>query len=420
MSMIKGAKILLGISGGIAAYKSPQIVRKLKELEANVQIVFSKNAHEFVTKVTLQSLSGAPVRQSLWDTEAEAAMSHIELAKWADLIIIAPATANCISKLANGHADDLLSTVVLATEAKIFLAPSMNQKMFSHQATQYNLNRIKELGYEIIGPNSGSQACGDEGPGRMTEPEEIIASITSFLSSSQKQKKLRGLNVMVTAGPTRERLDPVRYITNDSSGKQGLAIVEAAVERGAKVTLIAGPNVGATSTEVQRVDIESALEMNEAVQNQLSDINLFIGVAAVADFRPSSFVEDKIKRAQLGSSQILELTENPDVIANVAKEKNGAIVVGFAAETSNSIENAREKRIRKGIDAIVVNDVSDKTIGFNSNENAFTLIHPNGELNFTKKSKRELANELLDNIVDLFNLTDQKVSAIIGTQQKTS
>ena len=314
MSMIKGAKILLGISGGIATYKSPQIVRKLKELEANVQIVFSKNAHEFVTKVTLQSLSGAPVRQSLWDTEAEAAMSHIELAKWADLIIIAPATANCISKLANGHADDLLSTVVLATEAKIFLAPSMNQKMFSHQATQYNLNRIKELGYEIIGPNSGSQACGDEGPGRMTEPEEIIASITSFLSSSQKQKKLRGLNVMVTAGPTRERLDPVRYITNDSSGKQGLAIVEAAVERGAKVTLIAGPNVGATSTEVQRVDIESALEMNEAVQNQLSDINLFIGVAAVADFRPSSFVEDKIKRAQLGSSQILELTEKGYVI----------------------------------------------------------------------------------------------------------
>ena len=419
MSIIKGANMLLGISGGIAAYKSPQIVRKLKELGANVQVVLSKNADEFVTKVTLQALSGMPVRQSLWDTQAEAAMSHIELAKWADLIIIAPATANCISKLAAGQADDLISTIALATEAKILIAPSMNQKMFSHPATQTNLARVKEFGYETVGPDSGLQACGDEGAGRMSEPEEIIESITSFLSSSQKQQKLGGLNVMVTAGPTRERLDPVRYITNDSSGKQGLAIVEAAVERGANVTLIAGPNVDSTSSKVQRIDVESAQEMNDAVQDQLGNTSLFIGVAAVADFRPTSFVEDKIKRAQLGSTQTIELTENPDIIGNVAKKKNDAIIVGFAAETSNTMENAREKRIRKGIDAIVVNDVSDKTIGFNSNENAFTLIHPNGELNFPKNSKRELANELIDSIVDIFNLTDQRVSKIIGTQQKT-
>ena len=412
MSTIKGANILLGISGGIAAYKCPELVRRLKELEANVQVVLSNNAHEFVTKLTLQALSGNPVRQSLWDPQAEAAMSHIELAKWADMILIAPATANCISKLSNGLADDLLSTLVLATEAQILVAPSMNQKMFSHPATQANLKRIKELNYRIIGPDSGWQACGDEGPGRMTAPEEIVEIIIKFYDPLPQQKNLRGLNIMVTAGPTRERLDPVRYITNDSSGKQGLAIVQAAVEKGANVTLIAGPNVGPTASEVRRIDIESAIEMNEAVQSQLSGINLFIGVAAIADFRPTSFVEEKIKRANIGPNQIIELSENPDIIANVAKKKKGTIVVGFAAETSDPIKNAREKRIRKGIDAIVVNNVSDKTIGFNSNENAFTLIHPKGEMTFAKKPKRALADELLESIIDIFDLADQKISKI--------
>ena len=413
MSALKGTNILLGICGGIAAYKCPQIIRKLKELEANVQVVLSNNAHECVTKVTLQALSRNPVRQSLWDTQAEAAMSHIELAKWADLIVIAPATANCISKLANGQADDLLSTLILATEAQILVAPSMNHKMFSHPALQANLERIKKLDYKIIGPDSGSQACGDEGLGRMTEPEEIIESIIKFYKPFPQQKNLRRLNIMVTAGPTRERLDPVRYITNNSSGKQGLAIVEAAVEKGAHVTLVAGPNVGPTAPEVHRIDIESALDMNHAVQSQLSGINLFIGVAAVADFRPTSFVEEKIKRANLSSNQTIELSENPDIITNVAKKIPGAIVVGFAAETSDPIENAREKRTRKGIDAIVVNDVSDKTIGFNSNENAFTLIHPKGEITFAKKNKRALADELLDSIIEIFDLVDQKISKIV-------
>ncbi len=413
MSTIKGANILLGISGGIAAYKCSQIIRKLKELEANVQVVLSNSAHKFVTKITLQALSGNPVRQSLWDTQAEASMSHIELAKWADLILIAPATANCISKLSNGLADDLLSTLVLATEAQILIAPSMNQNMFSHPATQANLKRIENLDYRIIGPDSGSQACGDEGPGRMTEPEEIVESIIKFYEPIPQPKPLKGLNIMVTAGPTRERLDPVRYITNDSSGKQGLAIVQAAVEKGAHVTLIAGPNVGPTASEVRRIDIESALEMNEAVQSQLSGVSLFIGVAAVADFRPTSFVEEKIKRVNLGSNQTIKLSENPDIIANVAKRKRGTIVVGFAAETSDPIENAREKRIHKGIDAIVVNDVSNKAIGFNSNENSFTLIHPKGETTFAKKSKRALADELLESIIEIFDLADQKVSKIV-------
>ena len=405
MSIIKGTNILLGISGGIAAYKSPFIIRKLNELGANVQVVLSKNAHEFVTKVTLQALSGNPVRQSLWDSQAEAAMGHIELAKWADLVLVAPASANCISKLACGNADDLLSTVILATEAKILIAPSMNQRMCSHPATQANLSKVKALGYQILGPDSGSQACGDEGPGRMTEPDEIIQSILSLTSSHAVKQRLLDLNVMVTAGPTRERLDPVRYISNDSSGKQGLAIAEAAVANGAKVILIAGPGVGPAHPGVSRIDVESALEMNTAVQDRLQGIDLFIGVAAVADFRPVSFEEKKIKRTNLEPLHTVNLMQNPDIIANVAKQENRpAVVVGFAAETSEHLQNARDKRARKGIDAIVVNDVSDSSIGFNSDENAATLIYSTGEIILKKQSKTNLANKLIHKISEIFDL----------------
>lgn len=404
MSIIKGTNILLGISGGIAAYKSPLIIRKLSELGANVQVVLSKNAHEFVTKVTLQALSGNPVRQSLWDSQAEAAMGHIELAKWADLVLVAPASANCISKLAYGNADDLLSTLILATEAKILIAPSMNQRMFSHPATQSNLSKVKALGYQILGPDSGSQACGDEGPGRMTEPDEIIQSVLSLASSHAVKQNLLDLNVMVTAGPTRERLDPVRYISNDSSGKQGLAIAEAAITNGANVTLIAGPGVGPAHPGVSRIDVESALEMNTAVQTRLQGINLFIGVAAVADFRPVSFEEKKIKRTNLEPLHTVNLMQNPDIIANVAKQENRpAVVVGFAAETSEHLQNARDKRARKGIDAIVVNDVSDNSIGFNSDENAATLIYSTGEIILKKQSKTNLANKLIDNLSEIFD-----------------
>ena len=410
MSGIKGSNIILGICGGIAAYKSPHIVRGLKEQGADVRVVFSPSAHKFVTKTTLQAVSGHPVRDSLWDENAEASMGHIELAKWASLVLIAPATANSISKYANGAADDLLSTLMLATEAQVFLAPSMNQKMYLHTSTQANLAKLKELGYHAIGPGDGSQACGDEGPGRMTEPDEIIEHLVRYYSTENPQN-LQGLKIMITAGPTRERLDPVRYITNDSSGKQGLAIARAARSKGATVTLIAGPNVEPTDPEIFRIDVESAIDMNNAVQDHLKGTDLFIGVAAVADYRPANVMSQKIKRHIGRSHTNLELIENPDVIANVAKTKNRPIIVGFAAETTDVLNHAREKRIRKGIDAIVVNDVSDSSIGFNSAENAVTLIYEDGERVFTKKSKISLGQELIDHLDNIFELAKRKKSS---------
>ena len=409
MSGINEANIILGICGGIAAYKSPYIVRGLKERGADVRVVFSPNAHKFVTKTTLQAVSGHPIRDNLWDENAEASMGHIELARWANMILIAPATANSISKIANGAADDLLTTLLLATEAPVFVTPSMNQRMYLHPSTQSNLVKIRELGYFTIGPSDGSQACGDEGPGRMTEPNEIIDHIARHCSTEIPQN-LEGVNVMVTAGPTRERLDPVRYITNDSSGKQGLAIANAAKSKGAAVTLIAGPNVEPTNPEIFRINVESAVEMNNAVQERLKETDLFIGVAAVADYRPANFLKEKIKRHGNNSLTNLELTENPDVIANVAKVKNRPIIVGFAAETNDPLKHAREKRIRKGIDAIIVNDVSDPSIGFNSTENAATLIHEGGEIAFAKQSKISLGAELIDQLENIFSLSKKQKS----------
>ena len=411
MSEINKANIILGVCGGIAAYKSPYIVRGLKERGADVRVVFSPNAHKFVTKTTLQAVSGQAVRDSLWDENAEASMGHIELAKWASMVLIAPATANSISKFANGAADDLLTTLLLATEAPVFVAPSMNEKMYLHPSTQSNLVKLRDLGYFIIGPSDGSQACGDVGPGRMTEPDEIIEDLARHYSpETEISQSLQGLNVMVTAGPTRERLDPVRYLTNDSSGKQGLAIANAAKSKGAKVTLIAGPAVETTSPEIFRIDVESAIEMNNAVQEHIEGTDLFIGVAAVADYRPANFMSEKIKRHGSNSLTNLELTENPDVIANVAKTKNKPIVVGFAAETNDHLNQAREKRIRKGIDAIVVNDVSDPRIGFNSTENAATLIYEDGEIELNQQSKISLGTELIDQLDNIFDLSKRKKS----------
>ena len=406
MSNLQGKKIILAVYAGIAAYKAPFIVRGLKKLNADVQVVLSENASKFVTKTTLQAVSGNSVRQSLWDESAEAAMGHIELAKWADIILLAPATANSLRTLAQGGADDLITTLILATTAKIYVAPSMNQAMFNHPATQKNLKELKKFSYQIIGPESGDQACGDEGPGRMSEPEEIIRLIDQA-SHSEPKEKLAGLQVMITTGPTRERLDPVRYITNDSSGTQGIAIAQAACRFGAEVTLIAGPNVALTSAEIKRIDIESADQMNEAVQSNLSEIDLFIGVAAIADYKPKTFTKEKLKRSTWGDNLSLELTENPDVILNVANAKPKPLVIGFAAETTNPLTNAREKRIRKGMDAIIVNDVSDPEIGFNSKENAVTLIHENGELIFEKQSKIELANNIIEQLITIFSLNSK-------------
>ncbi len=400
MSDLTDKRILLGICSGIAAYKAPILVRALRALGAQVQTVLSANAHRFVAPTALQAVSGNAVRQDLWDENAEAAMGHIELARWADVVIIAPATANTIAKLAHGNADDLLTTLCLATTAPVIVAPAMNQQMYQHPATQKNLARLTELGYLQVGPDSGEQACGEEGPGRMSEPAAIVRYLQTQLAGGQP---LRNLTVMVTAGPTVEAIDPVRYISNHSSGLQGLSLAEAAYAAGAAVILVAGPKVAATNPNITRIDIISALDMQQAVQENLAGVDIFIGVAAVADYRPATVQQQKIKRAgNEGAGMSISFVENPDIIAGVARHKPRPLVIGFAAETNNTLEHAREKRIRKGLDAIVLNDVSDPSIGFNSAENAATLIYDQGEVVFPRQSKRQLADALISQIPDIF------------------
>lgn len=400
MSDLTDKRILLGICSGIAAYKAPILVRALRALGAQVQTVLSANAHRFVAPTALQAVSGNAVRQDLWDENAEAAMGHIELARWADVVIIAPATANTIAKLAHGNADDLLTTLCLATTAPVIVAPAMNQQMYQHPATQKNLARLTELGYLQVGPDSGEQACGEEGPGRMSEPAAIVRYLQTQLAGGQP---LRNLTVMVTAGPTVEAIDPVRYISNHSSGLQGLSLAEAAYAAGAAVILVAGPKVAATNPNITRIDIISALDMQQAVQENLAGVDIFIGVAAVADYRPATAQQQKIKRAgNEGAGMSISFVENPDIIAGVARHKPRPLVIGFAAETNNTLEHAREKRIRKGLDAIVLNDVSDPSIGFNSAENAATLIYDQGEVVFPRQSKRQLADALISQIPDIF------------------
>ncbi len=407
---LSNRRILLGICAGIAAYKTPNLVRGLRAAGAEVQVVLTDNAHQFVTATSLQAVSGAPVRQDLWDEHAEAAMGHIELARWADTVLIAPATANTIAKLANGMADDLLTTLCLATTATVWVAPAMNQQMFTHPASQANLKTIAAMGYRLIGPESGEQACGEVGPGRMTEPEDIISAISTatdqgsnFATTLLQKKPLLNKTVMITAGPTQEAIDPVRYISNHSSGLQGIAVAEAARSAGARVIFVAGPKVPPTSETISRIDVISALDMQQAVHKQLDEVDIFVGVAAVADYRPAIAAEQKMKRAgKANASLTIELVENPDIIAGVAQHSKRPLVIGFAAETNDTHKHAREKLIRKGLDAVVVNDVSDPAIGFNSTQNAATLIHANGEVTFAKQSKQDLGHALIAQIVEIF------------------
>lgn len=412
---LSNRRILLGICAGIAAYKTPNLVRGLRAAGAEVQVVLTGNAHHFVTATSLQAVSGAPVRQDLWDEHAEAAMGHIELARWADTVVIAPATANTIAKLANGMADDLLTTLCLATTATVWVAPAMNQQMFAHPASQANLKTIAAMGYQLIGPESGEQACGEVGPGRMTEPEDIISTISAAAApaagrdialspiTSWQNQPLLNKTVMITAGPTQEAIDPVRYISNHSSGLQGIAIAEAARLAGARVIFVAGPKVPPTSEMISRIDVISALDMQQAVHKQLHEVDIFVGVAAVADYRPALAAEQKMKRAGKADARLtIELVENPDIIAGVAQSSNRPLVIGFAAETNDTHKHAREKLIRKSLDAVVVNDVSEPGIGFNSTENAATLIHANGEVTFAKQSKQQLGHALIAQIVEIF------------------
>ncbi len=396
-------QIVLAISAGIAAYKAPFIVRGLRAAGAEVQVVLSANAHHFVTPTSLQAVAGNPVRQDPWDSAAEAAMGHIELARWADLVLVAPATANTMAKLAHGQADDLLTTLCLATPAPVLVAPAMNQQMYRHPATQNNLRLLETLGYELIGPDSGEQACGDEGPGRMSEPDALIAAVGRTLATPVPGN-LKDHTVMITTGPTLEPIDPVRYISNHSSGLQGLSLAEAAAAAGARVIVVAGPKVQASSAPIERIDVTTALEMEQAVQSRLPEVDIFIGVAAVADYRPATSHEQKLKRSgEPGAEMTVSLVENPDIIAGVARHaQRPKLVIGFAAETNDTLAHARAKRERKGLDAIVLNDVSDPSIGFNSANNAATFIYDGGEVTFPKQSKRQLADSLISQIPDIF------------------
>lgn len=411
MSSLVGQHIVLGITAGVAAYKAPAVVRALRAEGAEIQVVMSANANKFVTATALQAVSGRPVRDDLWDRQAEASMGHIELARWADQILIAPATANCLAALANGHAYDLLTTICLATEAAVVVAPAMNQRMYLHPAAQQNLLKLKEFGYQVVEPDHGEQACGEFGPGRLPEPATLIAALQQLPTQSQRDSVLHDLGVMITAGPTREAIDPVRFISNHSSGVQGLSLAEAALGAGAKVTLVAGPGVPASDPRITRLDVVSANDMHETVQKHLDDIHLFIGVAAVADYRVAQPAEQKIKKTSSQESHLdLRLIENPDVIKGVIESGHETVVIGFAAETHDTLNHAREKRLRKGLHAIVVNDVSDARIGFNSPDNAATFITDDEEINFPRQNKRTMAVKLLQQISERFGteLTDLK------------
>ena len=399
MMSLAGKKIVLGVSGGIAAYKAPDLVRRLRERGADVRVAITEGGKAFITPLSLQAVSGYPVSDSLLDPAAEAAMGHIELGKWADLVVLAPATADLIARVASGMANDLVSTICLATPAPVAVVPAMNQQMYRNAATQHNLDTLASRGLLIWGPDSGSQACGDIGPGRMLDPLAIVEMAAAHFSPVND---LQHLNIMITAGPTREPLDPVRYITNQSSGKMGFAIAAAAAKRGANVTLVSGPVALSTPSFVQRIDVTTALEMEAAVQNQAHKQHIFIGCAAVADYRAQTISEAKIKKQ--GDELTIKMVKNPDIVAGVAALKvHRPYVVGFAAETNNVEEYARQKRIRKNLDLICANDVSLATQGFNSDSNALHLFWQDGDKVLPLQRKELLGQQLLDEIVTRYD-----------------
>lgn len=399
--ILAGKKILLGISGGIAAYKSADLVRRLKDRGAEVRVILTNAAAEFITPLTLQALSGHPVGQSLLDPAAEAAMGHIELAKWADLILVAPASADVIARISHGLANDLLTSCILASAAPLAIAPAMNQQMYQNIATQQNLATLKSRNIHIYGPAAGSQACGDVGPGRMLEPLQLVDAVINTLSPPQD---LAGVSIAITAGPTREAIDPVRYISNHSSGKMGFALAQAAAARGAKVTLISGPVQLATPTGVSRIDVVSAEQMCEAALAAATNHDIFIGCAAVADFRMADVATQKLKKQAGSDTLTLQLVKNPDIIAQVAAlTSQRPFTVGFAAETENVAAYATQKLTQKNLDLICANDVSDPTLGFNSEQNAITVYSKDGSFPLGQHSKHDLAKALISLIFEHYS-----------------
>ncbi len=391
MERLANKRILLGITGGIAAYKSAELVRQLRQAGAEVQVVMTEAAREFITPLTMQALSGHTVHTDLLDPRAEAGMGHIELARWADLVLIAPASADFMARFAHGHGNDLLTTLCLATGAPIAVAPAMNEQMWADRATQKNLLILQEKGVHVFGPGSGEQACGENGSGRMLEPEEITQQAAEVFD----YQLLTGKHVVITAGPSRESIDPVRYVTNKSSGKMGFALAEIAAEAGARVTLIAGPVNLPTPSRVTRVDVVTAREMYDAGLAAVADgCAVFIATAAVADYRPAVTADHKIKKS---TEEIhLTLVKNPDIVAAVARHENKPFTVGFAAETRDVIESARTKLTNKGLDMIATNDVSGQNVGFNSDNNAVTVIWPGGHKVLPLASKRQIAQQLIE------------------------
>lgn len=398
MTSLAQKRILVGITGGIAAYKSAELVRRLQDAGADVRVVMTEAAQAFITPLTLQALSGKPVHLSLLDTEAEAAMGHIELARWADVILVAPASADFIARMTHGHGNDLLTTLCLAARCPIALAPAMNQAMWASPANQANINTLTERGTPLFGPASGSQACGDVGPGRMLEPDQLIEALGKLVQTGL----LSGRRVVITAGPTREAIDPVRFISNLSSGKMGYALAAAARDAGADVTLISGPTNLVTPDRVMRVDVISALDMLAAARDHMP-CDLFIATAAVADYRPASIAEQKIKKQADAAPPTLTLIENPDIIATIAALEHKPFCVGFAAETEHLIQHAEAKLARKRLDMIVANDVSQQHIGFNSDQNAATAIWSGGNQVFDITSKSQLARQLIALIAERLN-----------------
>lgn len=387
--LLQNRNVLLGVTGGIAAYKSAELVRLLVKAGASVRVVMTGGAQQFVGPLTFQALSGHPVHTDLLDPEAESGMGHIELARWADLLLIAPATADFIARAAGGRADDLLMAICRATTAPQWVAPAMNQRMWEDEATQHNIAQLQSRGIARIGPDEGVQACGEVGPGRMVAPEEIVETIAAQFECGA----LQGQQVVVTAGPTREPLDPVRFLTNRSSGKMGFAVARAAAEAGAAVTLIAGPVSLKTPDRVRRIDVECAEEMAEAVAAEVSQATLFIATAAVADYRPASMTEGKIKKGE-GDQMQLMLVKNRDILAEVAARPASPYTVGFAAETDNLAVYAQQKRQKKQIDLIAANKVG-KDIGFDVDDNALTLYWDGGEQRLPQTTKQQLARQLI-------------------------
>ena len=394
MSTLSNKRVIVGVSGGIAAYKSAELVRRLQDAGAEVRVVMTPGAEEFIRPLTLQALSGYPVHADLLDPEAEAGMGHIELARWADLVLIAPATADFIATMVHGRANSLLNAVYLATPAMVAVAPAMNQGMWSHPATTANMELLSQRQVKIFGPDNGIQACGDIGPGRMQQPDILVEQVAACFASQQ----LSGMKMVITAGPTREAIDPVRYISNHSSGKMGYALAEAAIEAGAEVTLISGPVNLQPPERCTLIPVISAADMHSATMSACANADILIAAAAVADYRPVTVATQKIKKH--ADAMTLEMEKNPDIVSAAATKYDDLFVVGFAAETQDVESYARGKLERKNLDAIVANDVSRSDVGFNSDNNEAWWISADTNKAFSIRSKTQLARDIVAAIAE--------------------